>query len=77
MCEYYYLNAIFHAVQHFPELPCYLSAVLIVEDSQNENVDKRDEKGRMCVEFLFLHKDVCPVTEVEVQHDEAHFEHGQ
>lgn len=63
--------------QQLPKSQCYLFTVLIVEDAQNEDVDKRDEKGRMCVEFLFLHKNVCPVTQVEVQHDKAHFANGQ
>lgn len=78
-CQYEHLNRIeiFFRLEQFPKSVRYLLAVLTVEDPQNEDVDERDEKGRMCIEFLFLHKDICPVTQVEVQHDKAHFADGQ
>lgn len=50
----------------------HLLAVLTVEHSQHKNIDEGDEERRVRVELLLLHEHVCSVTQVEVQHYDAH-----
>lgn len=53
-------------------VPSHLFGVLVVEHSQDKDVDKGDEERGVGVELLLLHEHVGPVAEVEIAHDEAH-----
>lgn len=54
-----------------------LFCTFVVEDSQHEDIDDRDEERRVGIKLVLLHVQVCSVAEIEVTHDQAQFADGE